>query len=130
MREISDEEAWSCLDCGAPLLPCTCRSDCPGGMCSQLECNPDSALSGIRAATTKVRALSKENERIKKERNMFHALLCVVNLMDYTEDVTGNVQVFQASMPSLAALFYDTDNGSLWLNVAVERALSPATGVE
>lgn len=25
----------SCVDCGGPLIPCTCRPDCPGGMCAR-----------------------------------------------------------------------------------------------
>jgi len=37
---IADPPWDYCLDCEAPLIPCTCRSDCPGGMCSDRRCNP------------------------------------------------------------------------------------------
>lgn len=30
----------TCMDCDAPLVPCTCAPDCPGGMCSSRLCNP------------------------------------------------------------------------------------------
>lgn len=43
-----DAEPWNfCLDCNAPLIPCICRADCPGGMCSSMECcwNLNSPLS-------------------------------------------------------------------------------------
>jgi hypothetical protein len=32
-----------CLDCGAPLSPCKCRYDCPGGNCYRPGCGEPSS---------------------------------------------------------------------------------------
>lgn len=40
-RAKIDAAPWDyCMNCEAPLIPCTCQSDCPGGMCSNPKCNP------------------------------------------------------------------------------------------
>jgi len=38
-ESIADAPWDYCLDCEGPLIPCTCRPDCPGGMCSDRRCN-------------------------------------------------------------------------------------------
>lgn len=35
----TERDYRSCLDCGAPLMPCTCHEGCIGGMCAESECN-------------------------------------------------------------------------------------------
>lgn len=65
------------------------------------------------------------SDRIKEERDLFHALLCVVMHMDET-DRTTTVKVFRSCMPSLAPLFREGDGDALYLNEAVDRALDYA----
>lgn len=71
--------------------------------------------------------LRKQLEITTAERDMFHALLCVVTLMD-EEDRTTTVKVFRDSMPSLARLFRDGDGTALYLCTAVDRALDLELG--
>lgn len=78
---------------------------------------------------TAIAELHSVMERLTAERDMFHALLCVVMHMDET-DRTTTVKVFRACMPSLAALFRDGDGDALYLNEAVDRALDYAAAKE
>lgn len=41
------EDYSKCLDCEASLIPCTCRPNCPGGMCSEFYCEWN--LQGLQA---------------------------------------------------------------------------------
>lgn len=36
--QITPHDRNTCMDCGRPLVPCTCHEGCPGGMCPVQDC--------------------------------------------------------------------------------------------